>query len=75
MLIKDKTFMIHLQIIQSLAIEIYDAADNLLVSNLREFFIINNPNYNLRFESELFALKLSTAFKEQNSVSFLQSLI
>lgn len=62
--------MIHLQIIQSLAIEIYDAANNLLVSNLREFFIINNHNYNMRFESELFALKLSTVFKEQNSVSF-----
>ena len=46
LLVKDKTFTIHHQNIQSLAIKIYKAVNNLQGGNLSEFF-------NLRSRSEL----------------------
>ena len=46
-LVKDKTFTIHNQNIQSLTIEMYKAVNNLPGGNLIEFFVRNNRNYNL----------------------------
>ena len=44
LLVKDKTFTIHYQNIQSLAIEMYKAVNNLPGGNLSEFFVRNNKN-------------------------------
>ena len=58
LLIKDKSFTIHHQNIQSLAIDIYKAIHSLPGRNLTKFFVRNNHNYNIRSESELLQLKL-----------------
>ena len=58
LLTKDKSFTIHHQNIQSLAIDIYKAIHSLPGGNLTDFFVRNNHNYNLRSESELLLLKL-----------------
>ena len=52
-LVKDKTFTIHYQNIQSLEIETYKAVNNLPGRNLSEFFVRNNRYHNLRSKSEL----------------------
>ena len=75
LLVKDKTFTIHHQNIQSLAIEMYKAVDNLPGGNLSEFFVKNNHNYNLRSISELTVPSISTVFKGQNSISYFGSVI
>ena len=53
MLNKDKTFTIHHQNIQSLAIKMFKAVNNLPGGNLTEFFVRNNHNYNICPGSEL----------------------
>ena len=73
--IKDKSFTIHHQNIQSLATEIYEAMHNLSGGNLCEFFVRNNHNYNLRSESELLLPNVNTAFKGQNFASYFRSAI
>ena len=75
LLVKDKTFTIHHQNIQSLAIEIYKSMNNLPGGNLSEFFVSNNHNYNLRSRSELTAPSINTVFKGQNSISYFGSII
>ena len=75
LLIKDKSFTIHHQNIQLLAIEIYKAIHNLPGGKLGEFFIRNNHNYNLRSESELLLSNINTVFKGQNSISYFGSVI
>ena len=75
LLVKDKTFTIHHQNIQSLAIEIYKAMNNLPGGNLSEFFVRNNHNYNLRSRSELTVPSINTVFKGQNSISYFGSVI
>ena len=75
LLIKDKSFTIHHQNIQFLAIEIYKAIHNLPGGNLSEFFVRNNHNYNLRSESELLLPNVNTVFKGQNSISYFGSVI
>ena len=75
LLIKDKSFTIHHQNIQLLAIEIYKAIHNLPGGNLGEFFVTNNHNYNLRSESELLLPNVSSVSKGQNSISYFGSVI
>ena len=75
LLVKDKSFMIHHQNFQSLAIKIYEAIHNLPGGNLSNFFIRNNHNYSLRSESELLLPNINTAFKGQNSISYFGSVI
>ena len=75
LLIKDKSFTIHHQNIQSLANEIYKAIHNLPGRKLSEFFVRNNHIYNLRSESELLLRNVNTAFKGQNSISYFGSVI
>ena len=75
LLVKDKTFTTHHQNIQSLAIEMYKAVNNLPGGNLSEFFVKNNHNYNLRSISELTVPSISTVFKGQNSISYFGSVI
>ena len=75
LLIKDKSFTIHHQNIQLLAIEIYKAIHNLPGGNLSERFVRNNHNYNLRSESELLLPNVSTVFKVQNSISYFGSVM
>ena len=75
LLVKDKTFTIHHQNIQSLAIEMYKAVNNLPGGNLSEFFVRNNHNYNLRSRSELTVPSINTVFKGQNSISYFGSVI
>ena len=65
LLIKDKSFTIHHQNIQLLAIEIYKAIYNLPGGNLGEFFARNNHNYNLRSESEQLLANVSTVLKDK----------
>ena len=75
LLIKDKTFAIHHQNIQSLAIKMYKAVNNLPGGKLSEFFVGNNHNYNLRSRSELTVPSINTVFKGQNSISYFGSVI
>ena len=75
MLVKDKTFAIHHQNIQSLAIEMYKTVNNLPGGNLGELFVRNNHNYNLHFRSELPVPGISTVYKGQNSISYFGSVI
>ena len=56
-MIKDKSFTIHYQNIQSLIIKIYKVINNLPAENLSNFFVRNNHNYNLCSESELLLAK------------------
>ena len=70
LLIKDKSFTIHHQNIQSLVIEIYKAIHNLPGKNLSEFSVRNNHNYNPRSESELLLPNVNTVFKGQNCFSY-----
>ena len=51
LLVKDKTFTIHHQNIQSLAIEMYKTVNNLPGGNLREFFVRSNHSDNHRSRS------------------------
>ena len=53
LLVKDKTFALHHQNIQSLTIEMYKAVNNLLGGRLSDFFVRNNHNSNVRSKSEL----------------------
>ena len=73
--VKDKTFTIHHQNIQSLAIETYKAVNKLPEGNLSEFFVRNNHNYNLRSRSELTVSNINTVFKGQNAISYFGSVI
>ena len=75
LLVKNKSFTIHHQNIQSLAIEMYKAVNNLPGGNLSEFFVRNNHNYNLRSRSELTVPSINTVFKGQNSISYFGSVI
>ena len=75
LLVKDKTFTIHHQNIQLLAIEMYKTVNNLPGGNLSEFFVKNNHNYNLHSRSELTVPGIITVFKGQNSVSYFGSVI
>ena len=75
LLVKDKTFTIHNQNIQSLAIEMYKAVNNLPKGNLSELFVRNNHNYDLRCRSELIVPSVHTVFKGQNSISNFESVI
>ena len=68
LLVKDKTFTIDLQNIQSLAIEMHKAVNNLPGENLSEFFVRNNHNCNLCSKSELKVPSINTVFKGQNSI-------
>ena len=60
LLVKDKTFTIHYQNIQSLAIEMYKAVNNLPGGNLNEFFVRNNHICNLRSRAELIVASINT---------------
>ena len=75
LLVKDKTFTIHHQDIQSLAIEMYKAVNNLPVGNLSDFLVRNNLNCNLRSTSELTVPSINTVFKGQSSSSYFGSVI
>ena len=75
MLIKDKPFPIHHQNIQSSAIKIYKAMNDLPGGNLREFFVKNSHNYNLRSRPKLTVSSINTVFKVQNSISNFGSVI
>ena len=52
-MVKDKTFTIYHQNIQSLAVEMYEVVNNLPAGNLNDFLVRNNHNYNLCSWSEL----------------------
>ena len=75
LLVKEKTFTIDYHNIQSLAIEMYKAVNNLTGGNLSKFFVRNNHNYSLRSKSELTVPSINTAFKGQNSISYFGSVI
>ena len=75
LLVNDKTFTIHHQNIQSLAIEMYKAVNNLPGRNLSEFFVRSNHNYNLHYGSELTVPSINTVFEGQDSVSYFGSVI
>ena len=75
LLVKDKTFTIHHQNIQSLAMEMYKAVNNLPGGNLSDFFVRNNHNYSLCSKSELTVPSINSVFKGQNSISYFESVI
>ena len=66
LLIKDKSFTIHHQNIQLLAIEIYEVIHNVPGGNRSEIFVRKNHNYNLCPESELLLTNVNTVFKRTN---------
>ena len=74
LLIKDKTFTIHYQNIQSLTTEIYKAVNILPGGNLKEFFVSNNHNYNLHSRLELTVPSINTVFKRQNFIRYFGSV-
>ena len=74
-LVKDISFTIHHQNIESLAIKVYKAMNNLPGGNLSEFFVWNNHNYNLRSRSDLTVPSMNTVSNGQNSISYLGSAI
>ena len=61
--LKDKTFTIHHQNIQSFTVEIYKAVNNLPGRKLKELFIRNNIIYNLCSKSELTVPNINTVLK------------
>ena len=68
LLVEDKTVTIHYQNIQSLAIDMYKAVNNLPGGNLSDFFLRNNHNCNLRSRSEQTIPSINTVFNlELNS--------
>ena len=73
--IKEKSFTIHHQNIQSLMIEIYKAIHDFPEGNLGGIFVRNNHNYHLRFESELLLSNVNTIFKGQTSFRYFGSVI
>ena len=75
LLVEKKTFTIHHQNIQSLAIEMCKAVNNLPGGNLSEFFVRNNHNYNLRSRSELTVPSMNTVFIGQPFISYFGSVI
>ena len=75
LLVKDKTFTIHHQNIQSLASQMYKTVNNLPGGNLREFFVSSNHNHSLCSRSELTVPSINTVFKGQNSISYFGSVI
>ena len=74
MLIKDKSFTIRHQNIQSLGIEIYKATYNLQGGNLSEYFVRNNYNYNPCSKLEILLPNVNTPFKLQNCFSYFGSV-
>ena len=60
LLIKDNSFTIHHQNIQSLAVEMYKALNNLPGGNLKELFVKINHHYNLRSETDLIMASINT---------------
>ena len=75
LLIKDNSFTIHHQNIQSLATEIYKALNDLPAGNLKEFFIRTSHNYNLRSGSDLTIPNINTVTKGKNSISYFGSVL
>ena len=75
LIVKDKISTIHHQNIQSFAIEMYKAVNNLPGRNLSEIFVKNNHNYNLHSRSERTVPSINTVFKDRNSVSYFGSVI
>ena len=73
-LAKDKTFTIHHENIQLVAIEMYKAVNNLLRENLSEFFVRNNHNCNLRSKPELTVTSFNSVCKGQNSINYFGSV-
>ena len=75
LLVKEKTFTIDHHNIQSLAIGMYKAVNNLTGGNLSKLFARNNHNYSLCSKSELTVPSINTAFKGQNSISYFGSVV
>ena len=75
LLVKDETFTMHHQNVQSLTIKMYKAVNNLPEGNLSEVFVRNNHNYNLHPISELTVPSINTVLKGQNSISYFGSVI
>jgi len=75
LLIKDKSFTIHHQNIQTLAIEIYKAVNDLPGGNLKELFVKRNDNYNLRSESELVVPGINTVTRGKKSIRYFGSIL
>ena len=75
MLVKDEIFTINHQNIQSRSIEMYKVVNNLAGGNLSKFSARNNYNYNLCSKSELIVPGINTVFKDQNFISYFESVI
>ena len=73
LLIKDKSFTIHNQNIQCLAIEIYKVMHNLSTNNFKEMFILQKNN--LRSQSDLLVPSVNTVHKGQNSLRYFGPII
>ena len=65
LLVNDKTFTLHHQNIQSLALEMHNS----------KIFVKNNHNYNLCSRSVLAVPRINTVFKDQNSISYSGSVV
>ena len=53
----------------------HKAVNNLPEGSLREFFVRNNHNRNLRSRSELTVPSINTVFKGLNSISYVELVI
>ena len=72
---RDKSFTIHHQNIQTLAIEIYKIFHGLSTSNYKELFVFRNNNYNTRSKYDLTIPLVNSVLKGQNSLRYLGPII
>ena len=75
LLIRDKSFSIHHQNIQTLAIEIYKIFDGLSTSDYKEIFVFRSNNYNTRSNYDLAIPLVNTVLRGKNSLRYLGSII
>ena len=69
-MIKDKSFTIHYQNIQSLIIKIYKVINNLPAENLSNFFVRKTITTIIALNQNCYLPNVNTVFKSQNSISF-----
>ena len=72
---RDKSFSIHHQNIQTLAIEIYKFLHGLSNSNFKDFIVLKNNNYSMRSKYELAVPLVNTVLKGKNSLRYFGPVI
>ena len=75
LLVRDKSFSIHHQNIQTLAIEIYKFLHGLSNGNFKDFFVLKNNRHNIRSKCDLAVPLVNTVLKGKNSLRYFGPVI